>query len=414
MHAAGIRFGQPYYRVDEETHTFIEFFPDGSCKEVVMSGTSPNWSGWFSGATSGRYETAGTTIHGYFTMPDIPDYEYAGRRATFEGGADPAGDLTLRWKHVTGKRAVTTYRWWGARSSEPFLPNEPSTEEPGSPGVESNDSRSTDEVLAELDGLVGLVPVKAEIRSLCNLHKLNYERRARGLPGATVSLHVVFAGPPGTGKTTVARLYAELLCSIGLLPTGRLTEAARQDLVGEYIGHTAVKTNDLIDKAIGGVLFIDEAYSLAPEDSGRDFGREAIEVLLKRMEDDRHHLAVVAAGYTREMKRFIEANPGLDSRFGQTIEFPSYDREELVRIFEGLADSAGFLIAPGAREAARRNLEQAWSARDERFGNGRYVRRLFEVALRRQADRLAGEAELSAEQLTTTQEADVPVFEWKP
>lgn len=269
-------------------------------------------------------------------------------------------------------------------------------------------TRSIEEVLADLDRLVGLASVKNEVRSLLNLLRVNNERHERGMPTASVSLHVVFTGPPGTGKTTVARLYGELLHAMGFLRKGHVKEVARQDLVAEYIGQTAVKTNAVVDESLDGVLFVDEAYSLAPEDSRQDFGREAVEVLLKRMEDDRSRLAVVVAGYTREMERFIESNPGLESRFPQTIDFPSYEPDELLSIFHEQAVDAGFKLDSTAHEAAWRHLYLAWAARDENFGNGRYVRRLFELALRRQANRLSSVAEPNDLQLTTLVDEDVP------
>ena len=276
----------------------------------------------------------------------------------------------------------------------------------------SNAHRPLDVILAELDALVGLASVKHEVRSLLNLLRVNREREGLGLKSASVSLHVVFAGPPGTGKTTVARLYGEFLGAMGLLRRGHLKEAARQDLVAEYVGQTAVKTNALIDEALDGVLFIDEAYSLAPPDARQDFGREAVEVLLKRMEDDRQRIAVIAAGYTEEMARFINSNPGLESRFTQTLAFPSYSPEELLAILHLQAAAEGLQIDPSAHQAAWRTIYRAWQTSDDHFGNARYVRRLLEGALRRQANRLASESSPSPLRLTTLVGDDVPRYEY--
>jgi len=273
-----------------------------------------------------------------------------------------------------------------------------------------SDSRSLDEVLDDLNELVGLGAVKEEIRSLINVLSVNRQRSEAGMKASEISFHLVFTGPPGTGKTTVARLYGEILGALGILRDGHLVEVARQDLVAEYVGQTAVKTDAVIDGSIGGVLFIDEAYSLSPPDSTSDFGREAVETLLKRMEDDRDELAVVAAGYTDEMREFIDSNPGLDSRFTQTIAFPSYSPEELLSIFHLQAREAGLKVTKGAHEAAWGNLYRAWTERDEGFGNARYVRKLLEMIARRQANRLAQTESESTEELMTIEQEDVPGY----
>ena len=270
--------------------------------------------------------------------------------------------------------------------------------------------RPLDDVMAELEGLVGLGSVKTEVQSLINVLALNKKRVESGMEPADITFHLVFTGPPGTGKTTVARLYGELLGAMGMLSAGHLVEVSRQDLVAEYVGQTAVKTDEVLDRSVGGVLFIDEAYSLSSSGSDNDFGREAVETILKRMEDDREDLAVVVAGYTGEMTEFIDSNPGLESRFTQTIEFPSYSPEELLQIFYLMAHGAGYRLTQDAHVAVWSNLYEAWTGRDESFGNARYVRKLLEMVTRKQANRLATVPSPSPDQLMMVEESDIPAY----
>ncbi len=250
------------------------------------------------------------------------------------------------------------------------------------------DEAGFDAVLAELDALVGLAAVKAEVRRLAELLRIASMRRAAGLKTVQVSLHLVFEGSAGTGKTTVARLFGRLYRSLGLLATDQVVEITREDLVSGYVGQTATKTNEVIDRALDGVLFLDEAYGLVRPGSQGDFGPEAVVELLKRMEDDRARLAVIAAGYPLEMSEFLASNSGFRSRFGETIHFDDYGPAELVQIFEVFATDADYTLAADARDELQRTMERLHAARDRYFGNARTVRNHFDDIIAHQAERL--------------------------
>ncbi len=254
--------------------------------------------------------------------------------------------------------------------------------------------------LAVLDSLVGLAGVKEQVATLVNLNKLARRREQAGMPSLPMSRHLIFAGPPGTGKTTVARLYGAILAELGVLRSGHLTEVARADLVAAIIGGTAIKTTEVFKEALGGVLFIDEAYALSTGGggNGHDFGREAIDTLVKLMEDHRDDIVVIVAGYSAEMQDFLASNPGLASRFSRTVEFCNYEVDELTTIVERAAGAHGYELAEHTREALLEHFERMAKGAD--FGNGRAARKVFEEMVDRQASRLAllsevGDADLA-------------------
>ena len=252
----------------------------------------------------------------------------------------------------------------------------------------------------ELDDLIGLGAVKEEVKSLANFVKLQKQRQDKGLKTPKLSYHLVFTGSPGTGKTTVARIVARIYKDLGILKKGHTVETDRSGLVANYVGQTATKTNAVVDSALNGVLFIDEAYALVPENSSQDYGQEAISTLLKRMEDDRDKLVVIIAGYTNEMKRFIDSNPGLQSRFNRYINFPDYTAGELTDIFKMYKKKNQYTLEDDAEEMLRERLNYAVEHKDRNFGNARFVRNIFEKAIQAQANRLSGKKGLSERQLT--------------
>ncbi len=276
---------------------------------------------------------------------------------------------------------------------------EETTRDGGARVKEPDVAKDLEQALSTLDALVGLVPVKAEVRKFASFIEIQKARERSGLRNASVSYHCVFTGNPGTGKTTVARILADIYRSLGILQKGHLVETDRSGLVGEYVGQTAVKTNKIIDSALDGVLFIDEAYSLV-QGGEKDFGGEAISTLLKRMEDERGRLIVILAGYTDEMKKFIDSNPGLQSRFNRYIEFPDYSADELAQIFLKSVEKNQYVCNQDVRASIKTIMDLAVAKKDRNFGNARYVRNLFENAIQRQAVRLSTVAPLTTQMLT--------------
>lgn len=250
--------------------------------------------------------------------------------------------------------------------------------------VEMPEMPSLDEVYAELNALIGMKEVKEELGSLIQLTEIRKERIAKGLSDSSVSLHTVFLGPPGTGKTTIARLLGKFYRALGILKKGHVVEVDRSDLVGQHLGDTAVFTSKKVDEALDGILFIDEAYSLASD----DFGQESIDTLLKRMEDNRQRLIVIVAGYPKEMKKFLEANTGLRSRFNNTFNFKDYTPVELMQLFELLSGNQDFKVSAKAKEKLHKYFEFVYKSRDDSFGNGRFVRNLLERIVKKQARRV--------------------------
>ena len=263
-----------------------------------------------------------------------------------------------------------------------------------------------EDVLAELDELIGIDSIKDEVRGLVNFLKVQEHRKAAGLPEDKLSMHMVFEGNPGTGKTTVARILARVFAAIGVLEKGHLVETDRSGLVAEFVGQTAPKANAIIDSALGGVLFIDEAYSLVGDEKD-SFGAEAMQILLKRAEDDRDQLIVILAGYCEPMKQLLKTNPGLSSRFSRSFHFLDYSDEELVDIFKILADKNHYVITPEVRNRVLEIANNAITTKDEHFGNGRLMRNVFEGAIRRLADRVVDVKELTPELLTTFEISDL-------
>jgi SpoVK/Ycf46/Vps4 family AAA+-type ATPase len=285
---------------------------------------------------------------------------------------------------------------------DPYSPTDEASEPSATGGTEGR--RTIEELIAELDTLIGLEAVKSEVRELTDFIHIQNIRRTVGLPTQDVSYHLVFTGNPGTGKTTVARLFSEILGTLGVVSSGHLVEVERSQLVGSYVGQTAPKVRERVEEALGGILFIDEAYSLTSRGEG-DFGREAVDTLVKLMEDHREDLVVVVAGYPVPMAEFLDSNPGIGSRFRRTLHFDDFSEDELIAIFVKICTDGGYELTPEAESQLRTRLVA--TDRGPGFGNARLIRNWYEDALARQASRLVKSGETDIEALSSLTESDV-------
>ena len=343
-------------------------------------------------AHSWRYYLASVEIaHAVFAIDDHPSHAELTSVERFRS-------MLLRAIDTAGvPRPGGPERAPGIAGAEPEVAVEP--EEPLEP------ARPLEELLAELDGLVGLAPVKAEVKLVTNLLRIEKLRTERGLKVVEHSRHLVFTGNPGTGKTTVARLLAQIYRTLGVVEKGQLVETDRSGLVAGYIGQTAIKVKEMFTKALGGVLLIDEAHALA-RGQERDFGHEAIDMIVKLMEDHRDDVVVIVAGYPDEMATFLDANPGLRSRFPKTIFFDDYSNEELQRIFDGMCAKSHYTPTEEARAKVLEYV--AARPRDRGFGNARLVRNLFEAAVSAQASRVVELGDVTDQVLVALEAADIP------
>lgn len=276
--------------------------------------------------------------------------------------------------------------------------------------INTNDkdsNKNNQNVLTEIKDLIGLHSVKKEIQSLINLIKIQNARKKEGLKTNSFNYHLVFTGNPGTGKTTVARIVSKIYKELGILKKGQLIETDRSGLIAEYVGQTAIKVNKLVDSALDGVLFIDEAYSIT-DGEGNDFGKEAISTLLKRMEDERERLVVIVAGYSNKMNDFLESNPGLSSRFNRYIDFEDYSQEDLINIFQKFVETNQYELTESAKKTLDILFKKAIENKDENFGNGRFVRNTFEKTIEKQSNRIANIEELNEEILKKIEQEDIP------
>jgi Holliday junction resolvasome RuvABC ATP-dependent DNA helicase subunit len=334
-------------------------------------------------------------------------FQFANLVIKFDGAITPAEERALsEFKEILYPL--------GGRSGahEEVLKNSQTAAEAVQPqSIEPEDApRPLEDLLAELDALVGLERVKADVRQLINFLKVQKMREEQGMRGLTTSRHLVFYGNPGTGKTTIARLLAQIYRTLGILRRGHLVETDRGGLVAGYVGQTALKVKEVVERALGGVLFIDEAYALT-SGGGNDFGQEAVETLLKLMEDHRDDLIIIVAGYTERMQEFLDSNPGLRSRFSKHLHFDDYDPAQLTRIFQTFCRKADFALSPAADTELAKIFALLTNCRDETFGNARLARNLFETTVNKQANRIVSLPAIDKTILAAIEAADIPTAE---
>ena len=325
---------------------------------------------------------------------------YGNERARYKADADSIVQLLNK----INERLETV-----AANSKPSAPKAPEAKSAQKEGGAAPEPRnvSVEDALRQLFELEGLERVKEEVKQFVDLVKVFEMRRRHNLPVANMSFHMVFMGNPGTGKTTVARIMADIFYALGIVSKGQLVETGRDGLVAPYVGQTAPKTQEKINEAMGGVLFIDEAYTL--NKGGNDFGQEAIDTLLKSMEDHRDDLVVIVAGYDELMEKFIESNPGLNSRFARKFHFTDYNGAQLYNIFTAMCRKQQYILAEETREFLRKYFNDCYEHRDANFGNARDVRNYFDAVVQRQATRLAPSVDKATnEQLRTILPADLP------
>jgi Holliday junction resolvasome RuvABC ATP-dependent DNA helicase subunit len=277
---------------------------------------------------------------------------------------------------------------------------------------ENQEQTDIETILDELNSLVGMTNIKADIQSLINIININKLRKNEDLPVLKLSLHSVFIGPPGTGKTTVARILSKVYHTLEILPENNFVETDRSGLVAGYVGQTAIKTDNIVNQALNGVLFIDEAYMLKRGDSDNDYGQEAIDILLKRMEDNRDNLIIIVAGYEKEMVHFINSNPGLKSRFNRYFYFNDYSPQELTEIFKRMAEKYSFIFSENSINRVTELFEILCSRKDDKFGNARLARNIIEKTFQKHADRTATVTPITREILTTIESDDIPYDEF--
>ena len=331
-------------------------------------------------------------------LNDIFSNNQKGDEKSIDDSNHYSQDSTLQ-KFKEGLKNSSSYNPDASEDSQGI--KEENMEDTVSEAEEEKEEESLEDILAKLNKLVGLENVKKDVNSLINLIQIRKIREERGIKQPDMSLHLVFSGNPGTGKTTVARLLGEIYSKLGILSKGHLVETDRSGLVAGYVGQTAIKTQDMIKEAMGGILFIDEAYSLSAAKGENDFGQEAIDTILKAMEDNREDFIVIVAGYPKLMDDFLHSNPGLESRFNKHLNFEDYNPQELFDIFVSMEEGSSLKLDKKAEEFLKGHFEDVYECRGDNFANGRYVRNIFEKVLSNQANRLVKNEDISDDDLNT-------------